>query len=99
MTASVEFAGKLVEGDTVALKGYEQVVDQVGSLVHEPFVVAVDRFDYRLDGLFAHLLRDALGAAGVEAGGVGRGRIGVAAALYAALPLLRTFLTMIGACL
>ncbi len=41
------------------------------------------------------LCKDAGQAAGASAVQL----VGVAAALYAALPLLRTFLTMIGACL
>ena len=36
-----EFAGKLVEGDTVALKGYEQVVDQVAGLVADVIVIVI----------------------------------------------------------
>ena len=60
---------------------HEQVIDEVGGLVPELLPVVHGSGERRLDALFAHLLRDALGAAGVEAGGVGRGRIGVAAAL------------------
>ena len=63
------------------------MVDQVGSLVHEPFVVAVDRFDYRLDGLFAHLLRDLVHAFGEELGRVGAFRHLPVAALDHALQL------------
>ena len=57
------------------------MVDQVGSLVLQLLLVVHRGGQRRLDAFLAHLLRNALRASCIEACGVGRGRIGGAAAL------------------
>ena len=47
-------------GDRKALifEQNQQVVNQVRGFVNQTFVVAIDRFDYGFNRLFAHLLRN-----------------------------------------
>ena len=74
----VNHVGKLKIG---VGKKHQQVVDQVGSLVLQLLLVVHRGGQRRLDAFLAHLLRNALRASCIEACGVGRGRIGGAAAL------------------
>ena len=70
MAAGVEFAGKLVEGDTVALERHEQVVDQVAGLVADVIVIVILAGHDHLACLLGKLLEQLVLDVGQQTSGV-----------------------------
>ena len=69
---NADHVGKL---EVLILEQYEEVVDQVGRLVLKLLAVMNGGGKRGFNAFFAHLLRDPLRAAGIEARGVGGRRI------------------------
>ena len=70
VVSHLELLYYILDSQALAGEQYDEVVEQVGTLVDELFVGAVGSFDNRLNGFFSNLLCHLVHALLEEAGGV-----------------------------
>lgn len=87
--AFFQFTGQVFNAVSLVSEQYNQVVQQVGSLVNQPFVGTVAGLDDRFHSFFAHFLRHLVDARIEQAGRVGFIRHLLAAAVDEILQLFQ----------